>query len=62
MEKLFANIRELGCKGKKSNPLVLEEFLWQNEWVEDYHKCDGDGVNIWTTIYDAIDATQDLRD
>jgi hypothetical protein len=27
MENQFANIRELGCKGKKSNPLMLEEFL-----------------------------------
>jgi hypothetical protein len=29
MENRFANIRELGSKGKKSNPLVLEEFLWE---------------------------------
>jgi hypothetical protein len=61
MENRFANIRELGCKGKKSNPLVLEEFLWQNEWVEDCHEGDGDCANIWTTVDDAIGATQGLR-
>jgi hypothetical protein len=61
MENQFANIRELGCKGKKSNPLVLEEFLWQNEWVEDCHEGDGDGANIWIAIDDAIGATQGLR-
>jgi hypothetical protein len=27
MENQFAEIRELGSKGKRSNPLVLEEFL-----------------------------------
>jgi hypothetical protein len=61
MENRFANIRELGCKGKKSNPLVLEEFLWQNEWVEDCHEGDGDGANIWTAVDDAIGATQGLQ-
>jgi hypothetical protein len=60
MENRFANIRELGCKGKKSIPLVLEEFLWQNEWVEDCHE--GDGANIWTAVDNAIGATQGLRD
>jgi hypothetical protein len=60
MENRFANIRELGCKVKKSNPLVLEEFLWQNEWVKDCHEGDGGGANIWTTVDDAIGATQGL--
>jgi hypothetical protein len=59
MENRFANMRELGSKGKKSNPLVLEEFLWQNEWVEDSHEDDGD--NNQTAIDDAINATQGLR-
>jgi hypothetical protein len=61
MQNQFANIRELGCKGKKSNPLVLEEFLRQNEWVEDCHEGDGDGANIWTTVDGANIWTQSLR-
>jgi hypothetical protein len=61
MKNRFANIRELGCKAKKSNPLMLEEFLWQNEWVEDCHEGDGDDANIWTVIDDATGATQGLR-
>jgi hypothetical protein len=60
MENWFANIRKLGCKGKKSNPLVFEEFLWQNEWVKDCHEGDGDGANIWIVVDDAIGATQGL--
>jgi hypothetical protein len=35
MDNRFTNIRELGSKGKRSNPLLLEEFMWQNEWVEE---------------------------
>jgi hypothetical protein len=27
MENRFTKIRELGSKGKRNNPLVLEEFL-----------------------------------
>jgi hypothetical protein len=59
IENRFANIRELDSKGKKNNPLVLEEFLWENEWVEDSHE--GDGANIWTAVDDAISATQGLQ-
>jgi hypothetical protein len=58
MENRLANIRELGSKGKKINPLVLEDFLWENEWDEDSHK--GDGANIWTAVNDAIVAMQGL--
>ncbi|WVZ78409.1 hypothetical protein U9M48_026122, partial [Paspalum notatum var. saurae] len=34
MANRFQKIRELGSKGKKSNPLLLEEFRWDNEWVD----------------------------
>jgi hypothetical protein len=50
----------LVAKERKAT-LVLEEFLWQNEWVEDCHEGDGDGANIWTAVDDAIGATQGLR-
>jgi hypothetical protein len=58
MENRFAKIRELGSKGKRSNPLVLEEFLWENEWVEE-SPCDGD--NLWSAVDEAVGATQGLR-
>jgi hypothetical protein len=44
MENRFQTLRELGFKGKRSNPLVLEEFMWENEWVEEN---EDDGDNIW---------------
>jgi len=31
MSNRFKKIRELGCKGQKSNPLTLDEFQWDNE-------------------------------
>jgi hypothetical protein len=43
MENRFTKIRELGSKGNRSNSLVLEEFLWENEWVEE-SPCDGDNL------------------
>lgn len=33
MANRFQKIRELGCKGRNYNPLILEEFHWENEWV-----------------------------
>jgi hypothetical protein len=35
IENRFAKIRELDSKGKKRNPLVLEEFQWENECVDE---------------------------
>jgi hypothetical protein len=40
MANRFQKIRELGLEGKKSNPLLLQEFQYENEWVHE----------IWTTI------------
>jgi hypothetical protein len=38
---MFPTIRELGSKGKISNPLMLEEFMWENEWVEENNEANG---------------------
>ena len=59
MENRFQTLRELGSKGKRSNPLVLEEFMWENEWVEE-NEDDGDN-NIWHDVDEALGATQALR-
>lgn len=34
MEARFQNLREQGSKSNKSTPLILEEFQWDNEWVD----------------------------
>jgi hypothetical protein len=46
MENRFSNLREIGFKGKRSNPLVLQKFMWENEWVEESVEPDGDN-NLW---------------
>jgi hypothetical protein len=58
MENQFVAIRELGSKGKRSNPLVLEEFLWKNDWVEESNE--GEGDNLWFAMDEAVGATQAL--
>jgi hypothetical protein len=51
----FQKIRELGSKGKRSNPLLLEEFQWENEWVD--INCEA----LWEHVDDAVGATDQLR-
>jgi hypothetical protein len=57
MSNRFQKIQELGCKGKRSNPLLLEEFQWDSEWVVE--NC-GDGVP-WAAVDEAIGASENLR-
>jgi hypothetical protein len=52
----FQKIRELGSKGKRSNPLLLEEFQWENEWVD--INCD---PALWAGVDEAVGATDQLR-
>lgn len=65
MENRFQKIRELGSKGKRSNPLLLEEFQWENEWVcenDPVHEGDGPGAGIsWNDVDDATGATEGLQ-
>jgi len=60
----FQKIRELGSKGKKSNPLLLEEFQWENEWVDincdPVHASNGSDM-LWTHVDEADGATDQLR-
>jgi len=64
MYNRFQKIRELGSKGKKSNPLLLEEFEWENEWVDDncepVHTADGSAIT-WAHVDAAVGATHSLR-
>ena len=69
MSNRFQKIRELGSKAKKSNPLILEEFNWESEWVDvnsdPVHTgaaADGDGnVLTWGQMDEAIGATEGLQ-
>jgi len=56
MTNRFQKIRELGCKGKRSNPLLLEEFQWDSEWVDENY-----GELPWAVVDEAIGASENLR-
>lgn len=60
----FQKTRELGSKGKICNPLLLEEFEWQNEWVDEncepVHAAHGNELT-WANVHDAIGPTESLR-
>jgi len=56
MTNMFQKIRELGCKGKRSNPLLLEEFQWDSGWVDE--NC---GELPWAVVDEAIGASENLR-
>ncbi|XP_066374634.1 uncharacterized protein [Miscanthus floridulus] len=66
MENRFKKIRELGSKGKICNPLLLDEFYWENEWVnencepEPVQEGGGDAMT-WVVVDEAIGATQGLE-
>jgi len=64
MENRFKTIRELGSKGKRSNPLLLQEFHWESEWVDE--NCGpvmegGSNDVTWAQLDEAIGATQELE-
>ncbi|CAO2173441.1 unnamed protein product, partial [Urochloa humidicola] len=70
MANRFQKIRELGSKGKKSNPLLLDEFEWENEWVdincEPVHTgaTDHDGTGsalTWALVDEIAGATEALQ-
>ncbi|GJN28497.1 hypothetical protein PR202_gb16629 [Eleusine coracana subsp. coracana] len=58
----------MGSKGKKSNPLILDEFQWDSEWVdancEPVHHgggaADADAIT-WAHVDEATGASQALR-
>jgi len=56
MSNRFQKIRELGCKGQKSNPLTLDEFQWDNEWVDE--NCE---ESTWAAVDEAIGASENLQ-
>ena len=66
MEARSRNLCEQGSKSNKSTPLVLEEFQWDNEWVDinaelvHEHQAqvmDGDTLLLWSQVDEAMDAS-----
>uniref|UniRef100_A0ACD5ZNS2 Uncharacterized protein n=1 Tax=Avena sativa TaxID=4498 RepID=A0ACD5ZNS2_AVESA len=68
MENRFQKLREEGSKGKRANALILEEFQWDNEWVDInaelvHQNVDVDGSNSlrWSHVDEAVGATEGLQ-
>jgi hypothetical protein len=63
MQNRFQKIRELGSKGKRSNPLLLNDFQWESEWVVENDEVHaGDGADItWANVDEVLGATEGLR-
>ena len=72
MTNRFEKLREEGSKGKRAHALILEEFQWDNEWVDinaelvhqnEAQGVDADGTNSlrWSHVDEAIGATEGLQ-
>jgi hypothetical protein len=64
-KKIMERFKKRRAEGKILNPLILEEFQWDNEWVqmatnnEEVHP--GDHGLFWFHIDEAIGATKPLQ-
>jgi hypothetical protein len=55
----FQKIREEGSKGTRSDPLVLEDLQWDNEWVDHNAQPVYDGADItWGQVDEAVGASE----
>ena len=61
MANRFQKIRELGSKGKKSNPLLLQELQWENEWIHANVEDNNDESSLLRAVDEAVGATKHLR-
>jgi hypothetical protein len=61
MENRFRTIRELGSKGKRSNPLVMKSLCRKMNGLKKNNEADGDS-SIWHAVDEALGATQVLQD
>lgn len=58
MANRFQKLREEGSKGKRSKPLILEEFQWENEWIDtNAEKVLQEDDLTWSQLDEAIGAT-----
>jgi hypothetical protein len=61
MANRFQWIRKLNSKGKKSNPLILQEFQWKNEWVGEHFEDNNDENSLSGVVDKAVGATEHLK-
>ena len=55
----FQKIREEGSKGTRSDPLVLEDLQWDNEWVDHNAQPVYEGADItWAQVDEAVGASE----
>lgn len=55
----FQKLREEGSKGTRSDPLVLEDLQWDNEWVDHNAQPVYEGADItWAQVDEAVGASE----
>jgi hypothetical protein len=55
----FQKLREEGSKGTRSDPLVLEDLQWDNEWVDHNAQPVYEGADItWGQVDEAVGASE----
>ena len=55
----FQKLREEGSKGTRSDPLVLEDLQWDNEWVDHNAQPVYEGADItWGEVDEAVGASE----
>jgi hypothetical protein len=65
MTNRFLKLIELGAKGKNYNPLILEEFQWENEWVDEHcvqHQDQTTNAHVQDQTTNALDMASILVD
>jgi hypothetical protein len=60
--KMAARFQRLHEEGNIGNPLILEDFQWDNEWVDNQKETFREGVDLaWAHVDDAIGAPSSLQ-
>ena len=55
----FQKLREEGSKGTRSDPLVLEDLQWDNEWIDHNAQPVYEGADItWGQVDEAVGASE----
>jgi hypothetical protein len=55
----FQKLREEGSKGVRSDPLVLEDLDWENEWIDHNAQPVYEGADItWAQVDEAVGASE----
>ena len=60
--KMAARFQRLREEGNIGNPLILEDFQWDNEWVDNQNETVREGDDLaWAHVDDAIGASSSLQ-